>query len=47
MSYKKAMKHHNNPRKFKLTATRLRGNALVFGGDVRKADSEIKKVRGK
>lgn len=31
MSYAKAMKHFRNPRKFKITATRKRGNALVFG----------------
>lgn len=31
MSYKKAMKHACNTHKNKLTATRLRGNRLVFG----------------
>lgn len=31
MSYAKAMKHHNNPRKWKMTASRMRGNQGVFG----------------
>jgi len=31
MSYRKAMKHAMNPRKFKMTATRIRGNRAVFG----------------
>lgn len=40
MSYAKAMKHHNNPRKWKRTAVKdgrgmsaagKRGNALIFG----------------
>jgi cytochrome c len=31
MSYAKAMRHWRNPKKHKLTATRLRGNGLVFG----------------
>lgn len=31
MSYAKAMKHWRNPRKHKMTATRKRGNQLVFG----------------
>lgn len=31
MSYAKAMKHWRSPRKHKLTATRIRGNQLVFG----------------
>jgi hypothetical protein len=31
MSYAKAMKHWNNPRKHKLTAARIRGNLNVYG----------------
>lgn len=31
MSYKKAMKHSRNPRKWKMTASRKRGNWLIFG----------------
>ena len=31
MSYKKAMKHWKNPRKYKMTKTRIRGNWLIFG----------------
>lgn len=31
MSYIKAMRHHSNPRKWKMTPARKRGNQLIFG----------------
>ncbi len=48
MSYAKAMKHHRNPRKWKMTASRIRGNALVFGkSPVINPETLARKLNGK
>lgn len=47
MSYTKAMKHYRNPRKWKMTASRLRGNALVSGkSPVIDPETLARKMRG-
>jgi hypothetical protein len=47
MSYAKAMKHWRNPRKHKTTATRIRGNNLVFGKPTtqKSPETEAKKYK--
>lgn len=51
MSYAKAMKHWRNPRKFKLTASRIRGNLGVYRtpDEIEKIDTEslARKLKGK
>lgn len=42
MSYAKAMKHWKNPRKYKLTASRIRGNLGVYG--IKPPDGEVNKM---
>jgi hypothetical protein len=43
MSYAKAMKHDRNPRKWKMTRARKRGNQLIFGAPI----SPTKPLAGK
>lgn len=51
MSYAKAMKHWRNPRKFKLTASRIRGNLGIYltREEIEKTDPEAmaRKLKGK
>lgn len=53
MSYQKAMRHWRNPRKHKLTATRIRGGILSHAmtgdspPDISKAEETARKLKGK